>query len=173
MIFIGGIHGVGKTYFCNQLRQMLNVPTYTASELITERIKSSFSVDKKVKDIKHNQEHLVEAIKELQNEYPTFALDGHFCLLDDNGKIVRLPEQTFVDLNPKAIVLLTEEPQIIINRRKSRDGVDLCLNQVEEFQDEEVTYAQKIAKMLNIPFMICRGNENLISTLKFIEKWGL
>lgn len=173
MIFIGGIHGVGKTYFCNQLRQMLNVPTYTASELIVKRKKSSFSVDKKVKDIKHNQEYLIEAIEELHNEYSTFALDGHFCLLDENGKIVRLPEQTFVDLNPKAIVLLTEEPQIIMNRRKKRDGVDLCLNQIEEFQDEEVVYAQKIAKMLNIPFMIYRGNENLISTLKFIEEWGL
>ena len=28
MIFISGIHGVGKTYFCNQVKQAIDLDSY-------------------------------------------------------------------------------------------------------------------------------------------------
>lgn len=34
MIFISGVHGVGKTYFSNLVKSELHINSYTASELI-------------------------------------------------------------------------------------------------------------------------------------------
>lgn len=31
MIFVGGIHGVGKTYFCNMIKEILGIKNYSAS----------------------------------------------------------------------------------------------------------------------------------------------
>lgn len=42
MIFISGIHGVGKSYFCNKVKSLLNVDTYSSSKLIAECKKEGF-----------------------------------------------------------------------------------------------------------------------------------
>ena len=113
MIFISGVHGVGKSYFCNLLKERLGISAYTASQLITDAKQSGFSTDKKVTDIDQNQLYLLEAVENLRNQGTEFLLDGHFCLLNINGDITRIPEDTFTQLKPDAIVLLTEDPYII------------------------------------------------------------
>ena len=57
MIFISGVHGVGKTYFCNKVSQELGIKTYSASMLITEKKKKDFSADKLIPDIDVNQQY--------------------------------------------------------------------------------------------------------------------
>lgn len=42
MIFVSGIHGVGKTYFCNLVKKKLGIKNYSASQLIAERRKKLF-----------------------------------------------------------------------------------------------------------------------------------
>ncbi len=37
MIFVSGIHGVGKTYFCNMIKDKLGIKNYSASQLIAGR----------------------------------------------------------------------------------------------------------------------------------------
>ena len=39
MVFVSGVHGVGKSYFCDILKKRLNISSHTASSLITERKK--------------------------------------------------------------------------------------------------------------------------------------
>ena len=34
MIFVSGIHGAGKTYFCNIIKEKLGIKNYSASQLI-------------------------------------------------------------------------------------------------------------------------------------------
>ena len=48
MVFVSGVHGVGKSYFCDILKKRLNISSHTASSLITERKKARFSTDKHV-----------------------------------------------------------------------------------------------------------------------------
>lgn len=42
MIFVSGIHGAGKTYFCNIIKEKLGIKNYSASQLIAERRKKIF-----------------------------------------------------------------------------------------------------------------------------------
>ena len=169
MVFVSGVHGVGKSYFCGILKERLNISSHTASFLISERKKARFSTDKHVADIDVNQLYLLEAVKELKDRNEEFLLDGHFCLLDQTGKITRVPLETFIRLSPDAIVLLIETPAIIAKRRKERDGVEHSIVDIKAFQDEELKYAQEVAELLHIPLKVSSGSSDIESTIEFIR----
>lgn len=170
MIFISGVHGVGKSFFCEKLKEVVGVETYAASHLIEQKRNISFASDKKITDIEDNQNYLLDAVAELKENNPFFVLDGHFCLLDREGTITRVPEQFFIDLNPEAIVLLTEKSEIIAKRRMARDGLKIDLEQTDRFQEAEMTYAKEVADKLRVPLQISQGAEDLQSTMEFIKK---
>lgn len=85
MIFISGIHGVGKTFFCNLVKKEAGIETYSASALITQKKHAGFSKDKLISDIGSNQHYLLQAVDELKSSGHNFILDGHFCLLDKSA----------------------------------------------------------------------------------------
>ena len=55
MIFISEIHGVCKTHFCNMVKDHLNIKSYSASKLISDKKHSGFNKDKFISDIDDNQ----------------------------------------------------------------------------------------------------------------------
>ena len=134
MIFISGVHGVGKSYFCNLVKEATGIACFSASSLISERKEHDFPADKRVTDIDENQTHLLAAVDELRTDHGEFLLDGHFCLLNKTGEITRVPIETFTSLKPDAIILLTEKPEIIAERRKERDGVEHTVS--EDLEDQ-------------------------------------
>lgn len=172
MIFVSGIHGVGKTFFCNMIKEKLNIKSYSASQLIAAKRKSSFSERKLVSDIDDNQCLLLTAVEELRRTSEEFILDGHFCLLNEDRNITRIPLDTFVRLNPDAIILLTENPEIIAERRQQRDNVQQSVLEIKAFQEAEKLYAEEIAEQFNIPLVISQGEGDLDRMLDFIKERG-
>ena len=170
MIFISGVHGVGKSYFCNLLKERLGISDYTASQLIAETKQSGFSPDKKVADIDQNQQYLLRAVDNLRSQGAEFLLDGHFCLLNTNGEITRIPEDTFTRLNPDAIVLLTDDPNVIVQRRFARDHVELKVDDIARFQEAEIMYANEVAARLGVPLKVSRGSQDNDDTVNFISE---
>jgi adenylate kinase len=170
MIFISGIHGVGKSFFCTRLRATTGIETYTSSKLIEQAKKVSFAADKKINDIDDNQKHLLAAITVLKGKNKFFVLDGHFCLLSKDGCIVRISKQTFIDLQPEAIVLITEQPAVIAERRMERDGIEIDMMQTQRFQEAEIAYAQEVAEELEISLKVSKGAGDLLDTIDFIKK---
>ncbi len=57
--------------------------------------KSEIAKDKRVENIHMNQDILVDAINENLNDRMLYVLDGHFCLIKENGEISKVPEQTY------------------------------------------------------------------------------
>lgn len=151
MIFISGVHGVGKSYFCDQVKANLGIHTYSASKLIASRKNVDFSNNKLILDIDDNQLYLLAAVQELNASSAQYHLDGHFCLLNADGIVTRIPPETFKALQPEAIVLLTERPEIIAERRKQRDGIIHDVSAIRRFQDEESSYAKEIAEEQGVP----------------------
>lgn len=45
MIFISGVHGVGKSYYCAQLKDKLGLNSYSVSTLISELKQGDFAID--------------------------------------------------------------------------------------------------------------------------------
>lgn len=169
MIFISGVHGVGKSYLCKKVKSGLNIDTYSASTLISESKQKPFSADKLIPDIDTNQQYLLSKVNELRAHDNSFLLDGHFCLLNGEGAVTRIRIETFTTLKPDAIVLLTEQPEIIAERRKSRDGITYDVGGIRDFQNEEITYAKEVAAVLGVELKISRGHNDLSSTILFIQ----
>lgn len=168
MIFISGVHGVGKSYFCNIVKDRTGIESYSASKLITERKKQGFPASKLIPDIDENQQYLLDAVAELRSSGKEFIIDGHFCLLNGEGIITRIGLDIFTTLNPDAIILLTEEPDIIASRRKGRDGIDHPVKEIKAFQDEESLYAEEVSKLLGVPLKISKGSTDTEATIDFI-----
>ena len=42
MIFLSGVHGVGKSYFCRLAKEATGIESYSASELIAQKGRSNF-----------------------------------------------------------------------------------------------------------------------------------
>lgn len=169
MIFISGVHGVGKSYFCNMVKQAININAYSASTLISEKKKSCFSSDKLIPDINDNQQYLLQAVEELRAAEGNFILDGHFCLLNAEGNVQRIVFDTFTTLKPEAILLLTEEPKTIAERRQSRDNREVSVESIKEFQDSEETYAKEVAEAIGAKLFISKGSSDLEKAIEFIK----
>jgi len=169
MIFISGIHGVGKSYFCEKVKSCLRIDAYSASTLISELKSELFKKDKLIADIENNQDYLLAAVKKLDEMEQIFLLDGHLCLLNAQGDVQRISIQTFIDLKPRGIVLLTEDPVVIAERRKTRDGVDHDIGKISAFQNEEVTYAEEISELMGIPLYISQGARDIENAIKFVD----
>ncbi len=172
MIFVSGIHGVGKTYFCNLIKEEIGIKSYSSSQLIAEKRNKEFSADKLVSDIADNQVLLVKAIEELRENKEEFILDGHFCLLNTCGEIIRISYDIFQLLRPDTIVLLTETPDIIAERRFQRDGIVEDISVINAFQTAEKKYASEIAEQFGISFYMSTGAGDLKRIIEIIEMGG-
>lgn len=169
MIFISGVHGVGKSYFCDMVKTETGIESYSASTLITQKKHSGFSKDKLIPDIDDNQQYLLQAVSELRDSGENFILDGHFCLLNASGEITRIPYDTFTTLKPEAIILLMERSEVIAARRKKRDGIEASVQDIEDFQQEECAYAKEVASDIGARLFISGGSGDLARAIDFIK----
>ena len=76
MIFLSGIHGVGKTFFCDMAKEKLGIKSYAASQLIAEEGRRGFSMDKFESGIDKNQLLLIKAVEELRGNEKEFIFEG-------------------------------------------------------------------------------------------------
>jgi len=85
IIFIGGIHGVGKSTLRKKITNVMDIQSYSASSLIKSVSDLNFPSDKKIKGINKNQDLLIDAVDKYIDPNRYCLLDGHFCLLNQNG----------------------------------------------------------------------------------------
>lgn len=170
ILFVSGGHGVGKTYFCRRLANDYQFVHHSASQLIASKKNQSFDSSKRVDQINENQDFLMMAIEELNLDDDILLLDGHFCILNKSGDIVRLPEQTYVNISPIGIILLVDNPESIHKRLKERDNILAWnINLVDSLQKEELSHAEAISSKLEIPLCIFSVNQNRSEVDRFIQ----
>ncbi|PVE17631.1 AAA family ATPase [Clostridium perfringens] len=157
IIFVAGIHGVGKTTFCNQLSEITNKKHFSCSDLI-RTYKTLPTTNKFISEINSNQKLLKKAIDTLLNDNDSYILDGHFCLLNTNHEIVKLPIETFEALNISKVILLSLDSNKILKNLESRDNALYSLDLITEFATQELNHCKFVCNNLNIPFKIIRRN---------------
>ncbi len=151
-IFLGGIHAVGKTTFS---KKYFSGSFYCvcASDLI-KKAKGEVPVDKKVGKVQENQSLLIAEFQKLKSQERRIVLDGHFCLINKQGKFEKLPLDLFRALGLSHIVLLELNPEIVQSRLSQRDGTTMNLRTIKEFLKIERTHALSVAEALKIPITI-------------------
>lgn len=172
IIFIAGVHGVGKSHFCSQVENNFGLPVFSASQLIREIKLAEIDINKIVIDAEENQEHLIIALKNIKTTSETIILDGHFCLFSDDG-IINIPEKIFQKIPLKSIFVLCDYPEKIYQRIKNRDGVALSVDIISELQCREIERAEFIANLIEIPFNkinFCDIDSFLASAVGWVER---
>lgn len=152
IIFISGVHGVGKTTFCKMLVEELEIQHFSASNLITNFSKIEFPADKHIKDISYNQPILVEAVRQYVPKNKSSILDGHFCLIDTEGAIENIAENIFFSLGIIAIICLKCDAQEISKRLSNRDGFDHDVEFISHLQNNESERSKYISDEINVPY---------------------
>lgn len=149
MIFITGVHGVGKNSYCNDLKKKSGMNFYSAGDIIgvvNHR-------NKKVQDIDMNQKKLLHGLQ-LLSEEKEYILAGHCCLINKEGDIERIKMSVFQKMNISKIIILTGNPKEISLNLKQRDHVNWDDTFISRLQKEEVEYSKEIAKTLNVKYEV-------------------
>ena len=153
IVFVAGVHGVGKGYLCSRLAPMIDGEHVTASSLIRNR--KALGPAKAISGIDANQDILVEELSKFQTAKSVVILDGHFCLYNKEFKIENLSLSLFKELHVSYIVILTCSPALIfeslINRDK--DISQFSLSRIAQLQDAELNQSDIISKALCVPIM--------------------
>jgi len=159
IIFIGGIHGVGKGTFCNEISKKFKLNHLTASEVLKWNEISDLK-SKVVKDITSTQERLLNNLDKIIKVEGNYVLDGHFTLLDSKGTPQKIEDETFIRINPISIILLTCDARTILSRLKNRDNFEYDLEIIQSMQEMEVEHANHISNKLRIPLFEIKDKKN-------------
>lgn len=164
-ILFSGVHGVGKGFFLEKIKKEIEgYSIYSVSTLIEKYQPATDAGYKKVRHVKNNQDSLIKAIKEAKmNDRNNFILDGHLCIFNVEGNVVRIPENFFEETQIEGIVLLQDCPDVITDRINKRDGKKINVQSIEKMQREEQKFAEELWKKNKIPYVVvthkCTGAE--------------
>lgn len=167
LYFIGGIHGVGKGTMCKEIIKNSNIIHLSASDVLKWEEISPLH-NKKVEDFKLSQDRLLNNLFKIIDPKKNYLLDGHFCLLNSNNQPKKIAKETFIELNPKAFIIVLDKIEFIKERLEIRDNISYDIKILNKFQDLELEYSISLSIELHIPLIkITNGDiQNLLIFLK-------
>lgn len=151
VIFLAGVHGVGKGFLGKPVANAIGISHFTASQLIREeRGQATWGADKKTSDLDDNQRALLRAVSQRRLIHKNILLDGHFVLRNARGALTPLEIKVFKELQLTGVILLTEELNVIANRLATRDKADADLYAIAELVEAEFAHAQAVCHELSL-----------------------
>lgn len=156
VIFVAGVHAVGKTTACEHVARTLNLVHYTASGLIkAEKASAIPERGKVVADIEGNQNLLIRGVRRvLQENMGRIILDGHFTLPNFDGQIEAIGLYVFRALVLDVVVVFHDEPAAIATRLSQRDGESRHPDAIAHHQNMELATARSVATELHVPLLL-------------------
>lgn len=154
VIFLAGVHGVGKGFLGTPVANSMDITHFTASQLIREeKGQSTWGTDKKTSDLDDNQLALIRAVAQRRLTHSSILLDGHFVLRNAQGVLTPLATSVFKELRLKGVILLTEAESVIVSRLALRDKGMPDIQAISELAAAELTHAQAVCTELELPLV--------------------
>lgn len=158
VVFLAGIHGVGKGRFAEYLCTEIEADVYSASVLIKNEKRRRVDVSKFVLDPDENQDFLVAAFSRMKLTSKVVVLDGHFVLLMADGYF-HIPLNTYREIGINLIIVKSLDVDTIYQRLMNRDGASPEKEVLEEMQEQEKARALSVAKALSIPVVFMDSDD--------------
>lgn len=170
VIFLAGVHGVGKGFLGTPVANALGISHFTASQLIRdEKGQVTWGTDKKTFDLDNNQLDLIRVVAQRRLAHPNILLDGHFVLRNVQGALTPLETAVFKALNLTGVILLTEESNIIASRLALRDQGSHDIQSISELAKAESTHAQAVCNELEVPLTVIH-TPNLVNLTNAVKR---
>lgn len=165
IVFVGGIHGAGKTTVSRLLAGLVSASHITAGGLIRETAGAGHTVttgvgDKAVPDVNANQALLLRGLDLYRARIGSgpILLDGHFSLLDPSGAVVGIPMAVYEAIGPVAVLLVEAAAETVHSRLVQRDGAAAPLETVTVLASRERECAGAVCTALKIPMWTVAGD---------------
>jgi len=116
MIFLGGVHGVGKTSMCADISEKYDLEVISASAVIrAEREHPGSDSRMAVLNVGGNQELLIRGVQRLAADTPgRYLLDGHFALRTLAGNIEEIDVAVFQAIGVTGLICLIGQVHDVI-----------------------------------------------------------
>jgi adenylate kinase len=170
--FVAGVYGVGKSTLCGKISSTLNIPNYSAGDLISNVNGEKYGVNKIVKDKLHNQDILSTSVQDILQSNENIILAGHFCIFDKTSAVDVLPESVFLNLSINKIILLEADINRILENLCARDNKIYFKESIALLQKAEKLQAENISQELKVP-LYCHymkfDDSDIIKTTDFLQ----
>ena len=168
-IFMTDIHGVGKTTLIRKLQKEIKLSAYSVSDLIRSAGNNIDTSEKNTGNISGNQELWKKQLLDINVENNAqLLLDGHCCLLDKNGNIYEIPQDTFKDTDLNKIILIKNNPEVIVGNLWKRDNKEYEVEFIKKFQKCEEECAIKLSETYHVPLFVYDNINKYGNLKKFI-----
>ncbi len=153
-LFVGGVHGVGKTFVLKPVCEKLGVRHATASQLIREqRGLANWTISRQVEEVDENQLALVAAVRRIEQGGKAVVLDGHFVLRRGVNVHQRVNVETFAQLRVQGVILLEAPSITIFDRLQQRRDSTWKMDEIQEFAQRELEHAESVCQQLGVPLV--------------------
>lgn len=160
-IFVGGVHGSGKTELCKKIQEKIDCVYLSASQLL-KWSKKEITVE----NVQENQRILKEHLKKEMQDDKLYLIDGHFALWNKEYKCEKVPLAFFENLNIKCILLVVENEDVIEKRLFLRNEINVLSENIVSISMVEKEYSQFVAEKLGVYFyQVNSSNENQVNIL--------
>lgn len=168
VIFVGGIHGSGKTTFCRDLAKRTGLSHRAVSKIMNEEIIDlQLDMAKRTSNLARNQRALIDWFYRNRNS-KNLILDGHFALLNESQDIYRVELDVFRVIAPLGVIYLNTPTAVVLQRLQARDGEIWSEEVLKQLADAEEHWARNVCKKLNIP--ICSAtDDDIVLAERFVH----
>ena len=159
MIFLGGVHGVGKTSMCAGVAEKFSLKVISASAIIRAEREYPFSDSRTaVLNVGGNQGLLVRGVQRLVADAPgRYLLDGHFALRTLAGDIEEIAADVFKAIGVSGIICLFDDPAAIAQRLAARDGGVHDASAISDLQSAELRSAESVSRTLGLRLKVVKA----------------
>jgi len=160
LIFIGGIHGSGKTTIGKAAALRLGADFRSCSQIIRFERQTQAVSTPGVTEVDVNQLALITGLKRLRGLSITVILDGHFTLITQNDGIQNIPISVFEAMLPDVLFLVETRPSSVCSRLASRDGVVTHEAEILGYQEHERQFASHVSRKIGRQLIVLNGDDD-------------
>lgn len=149
-LFIGGVHGAGKTALAEWLAEKFGSEAFSSSALISSCRREGR------RSLGASQDDLIDALRTTSWFTHGGILDGHFVLRSPEGEFFFVPEDVFSEMKLTSILLLKASPTLIAERLIARDAIEGVeyqnfVDSIADLQTAEYERAKQVATAIGVP----------------------
>lgn len=160
LIFIGGVHGSGKTTIGTRAALRLGADFKSCSQIIRAERQTQIVSTSGIADLEVNQRALIAGLNRSRCLSVTVILDGHFTLKTKNDGIQPIPISVFEAMLPDVLFLVETSSSSICNRLASRNGEVILEAAIIEHQEQERRFSRLISHHLGRPLIVLNGDDD-------------